>query len=167
MWIVAENQNNSKLNSCAYILCCSDDTLQPWDIKVVKRNNPCIQTALENAPEIPDLKEGGFWDSPDFCFYQNAIGIDYIRRNIQELKDRGWQVTIGRSKHNRQLIGTFVWKDSVIIRACFPKEFPINPPSLFDVAHNEIMGLNTLAQWNSDRSLFEVLDECIGMLECQ
>jgi len=163
--IIAKGLKRPGLGLYPYVLNHPEENLERWAVKVVNRNDLCIQELLKTAPILPEVQKGGFWDKPDFQCFQNPVGKSYLQNEMKKLKARGWRVVLGRDKLTGRLKGVFSRNDQTLY-GWLPREFPLNPPRIFTEDRQELIGLTTLVQWSSMYSLSDVLDESIMVLDC-
>lgn len=148
----------------AYGIRSRDGTLEPLHFEVVDDQGECVREAISQAPLIPGENDSDFWSDERFVFYENRIGRQRIRQELQELRDRGWDICAYRIPGDRglRLRCTNAW---IAIEALLPREYPLNPPRLFvGSSTQELPALPTQQVWNSDRFLFELLDEAVPSL---
>lgn len=139
-----------------------ESTLEPLDFEVVFDRDERVRKAISKAPIIPGENDLDFWSDDRFVFYENRIGRQRIRQELQELRNKGWDVCAYRIPGDRGL-RLRCTNGKIAIEARLPREYPLNPPRLFVMAAG-LRPLPTQHVWNSDRSLFELIDDAVSDL---
>lgn len=138
-----------------YGISSPDGELESVEYEVVPDDDASVRNALAKAVVIPEIKDSDFWSDSAFRFYENPIGRDRLRQELDELRQRGWTVTVGRVGRETGL-RVQAKRRGKSLEARLPREYPINPPRLFLNGQGELIGLDFLRQWNSDRSLADL-----------
>jgi len=142
-----------------------DDNIveSPWNL--ISNKNPVFIQALNKAPIRPPAKHSDYWADNNFQSYLNPVGRERIKKEVENLRLDGWQVTTGRHPQDKVLILELA-KDSTALRLVLAPEFPLNPPCIFTPDGRCFQGLHSLDQWNSQKMLVEVAAEAMMVSQC-
>ncbi len=155
---------SSKLSLRFFTLGSGNQLLQhSW--QGVCGSNKELLKAISDAPQKTEICETEFWKNPDFQFYLNPIGHDRIVREVNSLKQAGWQIITTRRKSDQVMI-LGLTKGSIQLHFELPPEFPINPPAVF-TGGNHLVGLEVLRAWNSQCSLMILAQHVEKIVNCE
>jgi hypothetical protein len=133
--------------------------------EIVSPNDPRIPVLMARATATLDSTPSDFdyWHDEGFQFYKTGRGRDRILRELEELKVLGYQVRTFQAYPSLHfaIVATC---DIGLIKIVCPPEYPLNPPRIFAPNSHEFV-LATLQQWNSDRHLAHVVQECRQLLQ--
>ncbi len=116
-------------------------------------------------PEKPKVITTDYWSDKDFRSYLNPIGRERINSEIEQLRQAGWLVKIGRNRQNKLLVLN-VSKSHCSLDLTLPPEFPLNPPNVAAIDGGSFARLETLCRWNSLCRLTDVVAEAELVSHC-
>lgn len=148
-----------------YGLCRPNEELMPVAYEIVKDDDERVHNAIVSAPVVPDVEDTDFWSDEDFSFYKNSVGRDRLQDELDELRRKDWAVEVYR-RHRDPELRVAILTNGHKIEAVLPREYPLNPPRLFVKGAGELLHLEPLRQWNSGRSMIEVVQLAVRVLGC-
>ncbi len=143
----------------------NDNSIIEHNWKLIRSNNKELLDAIRQAPVKADTVLTNYWTDENFQAYLNPIGRERIKRDIEKLKDSGWQVQTALLKQENLLV-LDLSNNRTGLRMILPPEFPLNPPTILTGDGRIFHSLKTVSRWNSQNSLTQIAVEASAVVNC-
>jgi proteasome lid subunit RPN8/RPN11 len=148
-----------------YVISRSNPNFERVEYEVVADDDFVVKEAQRLTPSVVETKRVDFWNQSDFQSVESVVGRERLKRDLDELKDVGWQAVVARSRDSGGFL-VVAKRDHFEFKAVLPCEYPLNPPKFFMMDGSEFLALHSLSQWSSSCSLVDAFTECYSIALC-
>lgn len=143
----------------------NDNNIIEHKWKLVHSSDKRLLDAISKAPVRTDTVLNNYWTDKNFQSYLNPIGRERINQDIEKLQGLGWQIQTVRLKQEKTL-ALDLSNSMTGLRIVLPPEFPLNPPTVLTTDGKMFRKLETISQWNSQKSLAQIASEASKIAKC-
>lgn len=156
---------NGRIVIHGYRITSEDLQFREMPMEVVSDRDEMVGLLLpaEETRELEIEADGGFWVDVDWQFYRSAYGATRLEAEVNELEDRGYEVTARLIDGGCCCIEARKGENGYPILFSLPREYPLNPPRVYltqrgDVKELGVDGPSMLNRWSSELHLWELME---------